>query len=54
MRVFINGEEIDKVQHDGFARRGAEIRLHFGMIGPSADEEVEIRFLDFKLYSLEP
>ena len=54
MRVFINGDEIERVQHDGLARRGGEIRLHFGMVGPSAGDEVEIRFWDFNVYSLDP
>ena len=54
MQVFINGEEIDRVQHDGLARRGGEIRLYFGMVGPPAEDEVEFRFTDFKLYSLGP
>lgn len=53
MRVFINGVEAERAQHEGLARRGGVLRLGVSMYGPPDDGDVEVRFTDFKVYALD-
>ncbi len=52
--IFVNGQQLDKGQHEGLKRRGGTIELVAGMAGPPDDGEVEVRFTDFKAYALAP
>lgn len=54
IRVYVNGQLVDQAQHEGLARRGGTIELVVGMYGPPGDNEVEVRFADFRLYALDP
>lgn len=53
MTVFANGEELDQGQHAGLARRGGTIELVAGMFGTLTDGDVEVRFTDFRVYTLQ-
>ncbi len=52
MQVVINGRQVDSVGDEGLGRRGGTLNLNFSMQGPPADGEVEVRFTEFKLFSL--
>ncbi len=54
LRAFINGVEAERAQHPGLAKRGGVLRMTIAMFGPPDDGEVEVRFDDFKVYSLQP
>lgn len=54
LRLFINGREVDRVQHEGLARRPGTLGVLWGMTDPPADGEVELRFDDFKVFALAP
>lgn len=53
MTIFVNGVELDRGQHDGLRRRGGSIELAAGMAVQPPDDGIEVRFTDFKVYSLE-
>ena len=56
LRCFINGQEVDRVQHVGLAARGGSVRIGFYALsgGPLVDGDVEVRFTEFRVYSLDP
>jgi hypothetical protein len=53
LRLFVNGQEVDRVQHEGLLRRPGKVALAWLMDRPPAEGEVEVHFRDFKLYSLD-
>jgi hypothetical protein len=52
VRLFINGQPVDDRQDDAFAVRPASVGLFFDTIAAPGDETVEIRYTEFKVYSL--
>jgi hypothetical protein len=50
LTAFANGQIIDRARHEGLVRRGGNIFLNWAMTGPPADQQVEVRFTDFKVY----
>ncbi len=52
-RMLVNGQELAKRQHEGLDKRPGNIRLTARMGRPPEDGDVEVRFTDFKWYTLE-
>jgi len=52
MRLFINGQEIDGRQDEAFGVRPASVGVLFDTRAMPNEAPVEIRFRDFKVYSL--
>jgi hypothetical protein len=50
--LFVNGQAIDARQDEAFGARPASIGLFFDTTGTPAGAAVEIRYTDFKVYSL--
>ncbi len=53
-KLFINGQQVDQVQHEGLARRNGQVSLLVLGVGPLTNRTSEVQFDDFKLFSLAP
>lgn len=52
IRLFINGQPVDDRQDDAFVTRPASVGLFFDTTASPGDNPVEIRYTDFKVFSL--
>jgi hypothetical protein len=52
VRLFVNGQAIHERQDEAFATRPAAVGLFFDTIAAPGYQPVEIRYTDFKVYSL--
>ncbi|HVA23802.1 MAG TPA: hypothetical protein VMW62_05360 [Chloroflexota bacterium] len=52
LRLFANGQMLDSVQDDAFTARPASVGLFFDTAAAPTGESVEMRYSDFKVYSL--
>lgn len=53
-RVVVNGQQVAEFQHDGLSSLEGSVRLRAHIGAEPEEAEVEVRFKDFKIYSLEP
>jgi class 3 adenylate cyclase len=53
MTAFVNGIEVDQGEHPGLARRGGTVELIVGHYQRPQEAPVEVRFTDFRLFSLD-
>ncbi len=53
-RLLINGPEVETVKLPARPRSPGQIVLQVAMIGPPADGDIEVRFTDYRVYSLAP
>ena len=52
VRLLANGQAMDSVQDDGFGTRPVSVGVFFDTSASPGEDTVEIRFTDFKVYSL--
>ncbi|HEX6511870.1 MAG TPA: hypothetical protein VF157_06205 [Chloroflexota bacterium] len=51
-RLLVNGRMLDSLRQDAFGLRPASVGLFFDAVGAPSDGAVEIRYTDFRVYSL--
>jgi|SRR5581483_2203803 len=52
LRLFVNGQRIDDLKDEAFGARPASVGVFFDVSGPPDDGQAEVRYNDFKVYSL--
>lgn len=52
LRLFVNGQELAPARLPSRSREASLLGLQFGMLGPLADGDLEVRFDDYKVFAL--
>jgi hypothetical protein len=52
IRLFVNGQSLRALQDDAFGARPASVGVFFDSTGSPSDPPVEVRYTDFKVFSL--